>query len=407
MIWVLLCFITTTEAFAPGSVHYRLRKQVTRVQFRVAPDLDEYVIYSSNQEGEQQNGENKPRHVPWPKIKSFSHVKREVDWFQSQAPVIYKAKVKLHGTNGGITIDKSGVRAQSRNYILYDGGQGLNGFRDWVKLHREKWTRVLRNLKDLQAIDDDDDTRMTVFGEWCGPGIHGGQCAVEKIPKLSFAVFGIVVQRQDDIASYYVLDPDEITNILQDDDDSFPADNVYVLPWYSPLEGSSPEELLVDFKQTSGSAPPLTDIVDRVNKLTADVDEVDPWVKTNFDIEGVGEGLVWFPLNMASVPTYMFKSKGEKHVVVKTKSATVDPATVAGVQAFVDLFVTENRLDQIAKDFNFLPTECGAFLKKFTADVIDESGPELEASGLTWKAVQKDVSRAAGNWFINKCNSLT
>ena len=40
-----------------------------------------------------------------------------------------------------------------------------------------------------------------------------------------------------------------------------------------------------------------------------------------------------------------------------------------------------------------------AFLEWVSLDVKKESTAELEAAGLTWEQVQKDVQNAARDWF--------
>jgi hypothetical protein len=128
--------------------------------------------------------------------------------------------------------------------------------------------------------------------------------------------------------------------------------DIFVLPFYG-------ESIVLNFRDR---AQPQT-AIESLNRAIDTVEKVDPWVKETFGIEGLGEGLVFYPesdnrVERLSYAELLFKAKGEKHKVVKTKEPI-----------------------------------------QFVADVQKESVAELAAAGLTWKEVSKAVMNAAKEWY--------
>jgi hypothetical protein len=121
--------------------------------------------------------------------------------------------------------------------------------------------------------------------------------------------------------------------------------------------------------------------------------------------------LVWYPRDPASIPDgvdyqeLLFKSKGGKHAVVKQRQAAqVSAEKVQGIEDFVAMFVTQQRLEQVlAKTFGETSAEAkgtGRFIAALQQDVLKESEAELEAAALSWKEVSKEVCNAARKWFL-------
>ena len=206
-------------------------------------------------------------------------------------------------------------------------------------------------------------------------------------PHKIFAVFAII---QNDIL---ISEPAEIARILL----GLP-DTVHVLPWYGG-----------DFNMDFTDRESLQVVVDKLNAVVAEVEPVDPWVKEVFGIEGKAEGVVCYPGAGETHPVdffadFAFKAKGEKHKEKQTKEAVqIDPEVVASIEEFVQMFVTEPRLEQgLAVVGSAEKTNIGPFLKWFSMDVVKESEDELEVADLTWEQVQKAVQTAARNWFLSK-----
>jgi hypothetical protein len=332
-------------------------------------------------------------HVKWPSIESFHNIRKAVKNYphivNGNHKVTYRGKVKLHGTNAAIQFLEDDVVAQSRTTIL-EVGHDNAGFATWVNEHVRP--AELRSLKGL-----------TVFGEWCGPGVQKG-CAVHMIDQKSFAVFAIIQRVSEDVPvedqeNDFIAHPNVIEALIAPLLKATP--NVYVLPWHT-------EEVVIDWNL---SADDITPIVDSLNKAVEEVEVCDPWVKATFGKEGIGEGIVYYPLSVEHIgrdmfSTLAFKAKGEKHKVVKNKAPVViDAATAASMAEFVDMVVTEPRLEQGAQEAcegQYEMKKIGPFIGWMNSDIHKECQAELEASGLTWKQVHKAITAKVRIWYINK-----
>ena len=293
--------------------------------------------------------------------------------------VEYRAKVKLHGTNCAVQIAADAVVAQSRTQLLTPEAD-YKGFASWVHSNRD-WFASL-------------EPGLVVFGEWCGPGVEKGM-AISGVQTKNFVVFAIQLGEQ------VLVEPEALRAKLPIQ--GLPRE-LHVLPW----EG---DPILIDF----GSRESLERAAVDINRRVAAVEQQDPWVKQQFGISGLGEGLVLYPVGVDAAPadldkeglaTLMFKAKGEKHRTAGTKTAVaVDAAVVSSVQDFVALMLTEARLHQgleLACGGERDPRQTAGFMAWIADDVRKESVAELEASGLTWLQVDKAVRAAARTWFLGK-----
>ena len=340
--------------------------------------------------------------IKWTSIELLHNVKRELDARNQAFKITYRAKVKLHGTNAGVQITPRGeVAAQKRTGVLrvFDPlndpfktrteiitSEADNaGFAAWV----EKNSNYFSQLKS--------DSHITIFGEWCGSGIQRG-VAISQLERKVFAVFAIQYGGAGEEIAKLEIRPEVIREILPTHED------VFVLPYYG-------EPVDLNF----GDAKQLQAAVDTINQMVEAVEKIDPWVKDNFGIEGVGEGLVMYPEveNIVERDRYtqlIFKAKGEKHQVVKTKKAVqIEPELAQNIDEFVELFVTEARLQQaLTEACNNEPNmkQMGQFLKWISVDIHKESEAELAAANLTWKQVNKFVNSAARKWYTNKVTNI-
>lgn len=326
--------------------------------------------------------------VSFPDVELFHNIVKYVDKYVESPPKItYKAKVKLHGTNAGVRIRNGEVAAQSRSQIITPDNDN-NGFAKWVEANKDFFLTANTEIGGHEF-------EMTIFGEWCGPGIQKGT-AINQVGRKQFAIFSILLNA----TGLIVVEPEEIKAILGD----LPED-IKVLPWES-------DSLLIDFS----SKDSLQDAVNHINEKVLEVEHCDPFVKETFGIEGLGEGLVYYPflstettIKEGDFDHYVFKAKGEKHRVVKAKVASqINPAIAESIEEFAKLFVTEARLEQgvTATGGEISMRNIGPFLKWFATDVQKESVAELEASGLTWHQVQKPVQDAARKWFVEKAKVI-
>lgn len=328
----------------------------------------------------------------FPSIESFAHVWRSMARRFNPAPTRYGAKIKLHGTNAGVRIDKDGyVTAQSRSRDLTLDSDNA-GFAAWVDRTCEQWTFYPPAIHDMVFHDVE---KVIYFGEWAGKGIQRKD-AVTQLDGKFFFVFA--VQIDDRI----ITDPVLIEAMCPD------IDNLIVLPWHMDFESS------VDWSDPTAANA----WVDILNEEVERIGECDPFIKDIFGIEGVGEGLVLMPnttgnsdgIERDEFATQTFKAKSEAHRVKKTEKAVSKRVEVPeGVPEFVEAFVTEARCQQglvEACDGIAEKPRTADFLKWIGGDVKKESEAELADMGLEWPQVAKHVNKAAVNWFMHACNRI-
>jgi hypothetical protein len=342
----------------------------------------------------------------WTSIGGFHNVRKTLSSYDLyKGTITYRGKVKLHGTNAGVTItpDRE-VFAQSREIVLTADDDNA-GFAKWVDSNLDYWKQLALSGQIV-----------VVYGEWCGPGIQKNT-AVNDIDEKVFAVFAIQIGESimDDDGQQHamvIVEPAAIQDFIA----LFvkKPKNIHVLPWCGdPID--------VDYD----SVPSLEAAIVNMNVAVASIETVDPWVKETFGVEGIGEGIVYYPISFADegaqcfpsldrwhLSTFMFKAKGDKHKGVKQKNAVqLDPEVASGIDEFVSMVVTEARLEQGARevsggDLVFEHRYIGPFLKWMGQDIQKETVDELEASNLTWSQVVKNISNASRMWYLAKIEEL-
>ncbi|MGB3694199.1 MAG: RNA ligase family protein [Spirulinaceae cyanobacterium] len=317
----------------------------------------------------------------WPSIELLANVRRSLEILEKTPSVTYRSKVKLDGTNGGVQIFANGkVAAQSRTQIITPESDNA-GFAAWVNQNIDYFA----NLATSQ--------HLTLFGEWCGKGIQK-RTAIAQIERKVFAIFAVQYGGIGSQVAKLAVNPASIRALLPEHSD------IFVLPFWG-------EAITLDF----GNAAQLAQAAEKFNSLVEDVEAVDPWVEETFGIKGIGEGLVMYPqsdtlVDRLEYSQLLFKAKGDKHQVVKTKKPVqIAPEVAKGVDEFVEMFITPARLEQATTEAcqgGFVMQKIGAFLKWVNTDVQKESVAELEAANLTWKQVNKGVTKAAKVWYQGK-----
>lgn len=333
--------------------------------------------------------------IAWPDIKSIYEVRRTLAHAPELLPggrsvVPYRAKIKLHGTNAcGRVCSDGQLVALSRAKVITPKSDNA-GFAAFLETHKEAWQGKIRSrMVDLGMPDSD----ILIYGEWCGPGINRG-VAVCQLPKKIFAAFAarVLTPGKEDL---YIVEPG-ILQVLLDD-----LPDVHVLPWVEDFQ------ITIDFTKKPEE---LAGELEKVNALVAAVEATDPWVKSVFQIEGLGEGVVLYPMSPEGITiegygTLVWKAKGEKHqTVAHTKPAQPDPTVVQGSKAFADLVVTPARLEQGARavangELVFSPTTIGQFLRWMREDLEKETQGELLASGLDPKLAFQACVQKARTWY--------
>jgi tRNA-binding EMAP/Myf-like protein len=306
----------------------------------------------------------------WPEISLFYIIVNYVKSLGKPISLNYRAKIKLDGSNVGIQVLDGNLFIQSRESELTPESD-WNGFAKWILSEKDYWTSLQKDI--------------IIYGEFCGEGIQK-RTSITKIGKKIFCIFSIV------IGNKMIIEPDEIAKILG----NLP-ENVYILPWLG-------DTYSVDYLNQDA----LLEFSDKLNKVVEEVENCDPWVKDTFGIEGLGEGIILYPytgpiIDVELFSNFAFKAKGEKHKVVNVKKPVqIDPEKANSIKEFVNLFVTENRLEQFLNKLDLDIENLGEFIKIVSCDIQKESIVDLERSGLIWKDVVKHLNVPIRDWYINK-----
>lgn len=323
----------------------------------------------------------------------------------------YKCKVKLHGSNCGVVIEKAEtkedqeiiVRAQSRSQLV-DKHTMVGKIVFASKANTSYFSSLLSGTPF---------SVMTIYGEWCGPKVQKG-VGVSKLGKHKETQQGYICAifciRADD---QLIFEPSQIREILTKNETVALPTGLHILPWYTGAVDTAAEQSFslnfLDEKQLNGP-------VDTINAFVDSIDQKDPWVFDTFGVEGPGEGLVFYPISLAGsldsfqtldpeiFAAFAFKAKGEAHRVTKSKtSVQVKPQSAASAEKLLDIVLTEARLQQGVQ-------EVGGFEKKLTgkftswvkADVQKECQDEMEASGLKWKELNGPLGKRCSSWYIKQ-----
>eukprot|EP01120_Amphizonella_sp_Union-15-10_P013558 TRINITY_DN629_c0_g1_i1.p1 TRINITY_DN629_c0_g1~~TRINITY_DN629_c0_g1_i1.p1 ORF type:complete len:418 (+),score=83.08 TRINITY_DN629_c0_g1_i1:60-1313(+) len=325
------------------------------------------------------------RFFPWSSIYYFHHVRSQMTGHLNS--ISYRGKVKLHGTNCGVSVqrvDKNPnseprVFAQSRSTVL-GPKKDHHGFFKFVKLHEAFWKSV-----GIKAGADSQD--VIFFGEWCGKGIMKG-VAISSLPFCLFAVFAVQV------SSNLIIDPETI-NALLNSTSSPPPTSITTIPYETPII-----DLILSNPDQLGSQ------LENINQTVQKISEEDPFVKRNFQLSGPGEGLVWYPVS---------EEKDRKiqvseffRLTFKTKSslpAQIDLVPAKSTEDFIGSVVSEARLDQGFEEVvsgDLSEKKIGDFVSWILADVKKENEDLILASGLKWEMVEDGIKEKARTWFLHK-----
>lgn len=334
--------------------------------------------------------------IAWPEIEGFHNIRSflKVDsgaaWqafelLGGNSKVHYKSKVKLHGTNCAVQLYSDGtVIPQSRTTDLSKASDQL-GFAKFIKTNEEAWKSGSYSNR----------SGMVIYGEWVGPGIQKSNVAVSDLPKKVFAVFA--ARHMSEGSDLLVVDPETLESYVRGIPD------VYVIPWYE-------QEITIDWTRTDEE---LNADVALINTWVSTVEAVDPWVSAVFGKQGMGEGLVFYPVSHPGLENFKnlaFKAKGKEHQVVKQSApAQVNAEKAASVDQFLDMVLTEPRAMQGALavspggTLKFDKSLTGKFVSWIEKDVKKETMDEMLASNLLWEQVQKPLAAKARAWYLANC----
>ncbi len=335
-------------------------------------------------------------------IESFQHVIKTVEYinkseasFKYLTPVCFRGTIKLHGTNGGVTVDlkEETVVAQSRSRIITIQRDNA-GFAMFVKSKKDIFLELGKQFLEDNVSGAES---VSFFGEWIGKSIQKGT-AINKLENKQFVIFSIRLNRGE--KSSYYLSEERLDEIQ-----SLPEDNIYKISDAGTWKLSH-----VDFQNRDS----LQSVLEEATEITQEVELQCPWGKL-FGCEGIGEGVVWKPIGEHSGRTDLFfKTKGEKHKVVEPKDRTkvsIDPEVSDSIEEFVKFSTPDTRLQQgidslKEQGISIEPKNTGHYIRWVSQDVLRECEAELVASKLTWKQVVGQISRTARDFWIKETNKI-
>lgn len=364
------------------------------------------------------------KHLAFPSIEQFKNAIRAVkqqtntvgfdaagepvyDSLKPPPTLKYRGSVKLHGCNAAIVLNyKTGEKqAQSRERILTveDDNYGFAKFVASIDTDRlfsmvpskdaifadpkvpsavnppVKWT--------LNTPSDDQADTIAIYGEWCGGNIQPGEIALGKIEK-QFVIFAITYD------GWWV--PNDIVKTI-----SMPESKVFNINEAATFEAT------IDFSNPELAQNTLITITDAVEKEC-------PYALIR-GVSGIGEGVVWRPVDPAwDFPQFWFKVKGKKHSSSKvTTLAAVDIEKANSLKEFVDRVATENRILQgigIVKQrlgvSEFDKKNLGDLIGWVYNDVIKEESDTMKASGIDPKKLGGPLATAVRTWYFKNGGNL-
>lgn len=315
----------------------------------------------------------------FPSIEQFRHAvraERDQAAHENRAPGVrtYEGTVKLHGTNAGITLtSKDELVYQSRNRILALGDDN-QGFVHGITPYESAVRDILQHIR--MHWDLADDAEVSIFGEWCGEGIQKG-VGISKLPKM-YVIFAACSGDE-------WLDANQLLRVT-----GVPIYNVHDFQkWHIDIDFSKPEiaqnQMVAVTEQVEAACP----------------------VANAFGVAGIGEGVVWRPVDGDTQSKYWFKVKGEKHSSSKVATlAAVDIEVIRRKDELVQALVTESRLEQGLQHFlnedklELKIQNIGSFLRWVFNDIAKEEQDTIEASGFTVKELGKPISDVAKRFFM-------
>ena len=202
-----------------------------------------------------------------------------------KVPVSFRGKIKLHGTNGAISVQNgSQVYVQSRNTFLSK-----------EKDHHDfaKWALETKTKNYFKSLFQKGDGywALTFFGEWCGKGTSSlplslttsltrytvgmmKGASICDVDQRYFAVFAALLNKDR-----LITNPARIEELLHYSEKEVVPKEIVVIPWQT-------EEIALVFSDQQQLLPKI----EILNELVDRVEKEDPWVKERFGVSGSGEG---------------------------------------------------------------------------------------------------------------------
>jgi hypothetical protein len=291
----------------------------------------------------------------------------------------FNGTVKLHGANTAVQLHADGeMIVQTRESLLGEHGNNpdYKGFNAFVKSKNLLFEEIANFYPGAAS-------EIVVYGEWCGSGVQDGVALVH-LPKM-FVVFALKI----DGVYYNYKQDSEFLKLLE----SFNTAGIYHINQFPTYE------IEVDFNNPEASQAEM-------DRLTLEVENECPVAK-QLGVSGVGEGIVWsaFVTVADAIELYAFKTKGPKHAVSGKKStASAKTEVVEGLDEFIEMAVTENRMRQMIERMEregktTIMPNMGIFINYVADDVFKEETDAMIESGLDAKQTRPAILNKAREWY--------
>lgn len=298
---------------------------------------------------------------------------------------------KSHGTNAAIRQDVAGNELiyQSRERIITPMDDNA-GFATYMYSLEKEFTREYMDYvrQEFWILDDEP---VVVYGEWCAGNIQSG-VAINGLPKM-FLVFAVRFGFEENTRWFR---PDHNRFDVITDARKY---NVY------PISQFGTYRVEVDINNPEHAQNEIVKLVEQVEKECP--------IGAYFGNKGIGEGIVFYALDLEYRDGSVFKAKGEKHSSSKVKTvAAIDIEHVESLKALVDTIVTENRLNQmvgVLKDREGLDVDIkntNQFMKITLSDCVKEELDTIIGNGFNTTEFSKQASIKIRSFWLKLINSM-
>jgi RNA ligase len=349
----------------------------------------------------------------FPSIGQFKQTITSMKKLDIQESIKFKGTVKLHGTNAGIGYsEKHGLWCQSHKRIITPDNDNYK-FAQWVEDNKKEVITFMKNIADFYKVNLEENV-IILYGEYCGGKIQKN-VAISGLNTM-LVIFDIATGTYEDCNKSFV-DSDEVYlkwfNI-SDCKIPFPTQ----LSIYN-IEKFDTYEIEMDINNLETARNQLIELTNAIEKEC-------PVGKYFGRIPckdcTTGEGIVWrcsYKLDNGYSRILRFKVKGEEHSTTKVTTMTgVNVEHINSIKSFINLSVTENRLNQgISEIFgeeepnNTWFKKIGKFnqwvvhdVKKedmdafpFLDDYEGKNGEDRQKDIV--KLLNKSISDKSGNWL--------
>lgn len=298
--------------------------------------------------------------IKFPKIYRHKQASKALK-YHSLSSLKYHASVKIHGTNAAVGKTEDGqVWFQSRNRVITPDDDN-QGFAKWAV--RKDWDFL--------------NPGTIIYGEWAGEGIQA-KVAISNAPR-TFFIFSTYDHKYDE---WVPLD-------FHGDYRQWDKDIIQMRYHITNIE--------IDFKDK--------ECMEFIKQKTLEVEDQCPVAKRFFDIEGIGEGLVWQPADYDHMQNkdFWFKSKGVKHQK-HAKASSYKPAPdYSKAQKWVQSEFEKRAYQGVEyiKEMHGEATrkQTGDFIKWCAKDILQE---EELPEGVSQHDVGKVIGSIASSWYLEE-----